>query len=126
MNWERELYGNGLASEVEPILVKLKDNFPFVDFTKVRFTYLRENATRTMGNIKYHPDGGTAEIAIHPRLDGADLKEAITHELAHFISWKWKGERHHGYYWGFVMILHGFEAKIYALEGIAQRVMRGR
>lgn len=127
MNWQKELYGNGLYDEVDPILVKMRDNFSFVDFTKVSFTYLRDNTTRRMGRISYHHHDGTAEIALHPGLDGADLRESITHELAHFVSWRWKGEFHHGYHWGFVMILFGYDnPQRLAPEEVAQRALRRR
>lgn len=102
MNWKKELFGKSLEEEAEPILAKMRDNFPFVDFSPVRFSYLRNTKGRLAEINLAH-----SLIRVNPALDGK-LKEGITHELAHYVAYKWKGERTHGYYWGFVMILMGF------------------
>lgn len=116
---ERELYGPSLKERVEPELSRAKDTFTFIDFSSLRFEYLKDGATSKLGDIHY----GSSTIRLHPGLEGHDFQETLAHELAHHIAFTLRGEQGHGYYWGYALIILGYEPSRLATSGAMHRAL---
>jgi hypothetical protein len=116
---ERELFGPSLEDLAKPVIEKLKSPFPFVDYDRLRFEYLKDGTTSKLGDVNYE----TSVIRLHPGLEGSDFKETLVHELAHYTAYVWKKERGHGYYWGFVTIFLGHEPSRLAPDSTLSRVL---
>jgi len=116
---ERELFGLSLDERAKPVLDKLRDLFPFVNYDRVELKYLKDGTTSKLGDCRYQ----TSVIRLHPGLEGKDFEETLVHELAHYTAYNWKRESGHGYYWGFVVILLGFEPSRLAPESMVSRAL---
>lgn len=116
---ERELYGSSLDELAKPVVDKLRELFPFVNYNRLKFEYLKDGTSSKLGDCNYQ----TSVIRLHPGLDGNDFKETLVHELAHYTAYNWKKERGHGYYWGFVVIFLQFEPSRLAPDGILSRAL---
>lgn len=116
---KRELFGPSLGELVKPVVDKMRELFPSVDYDQLRLEYLKDGTTSKLGDCNHK----TSVIRLHPGLEGDDFKETLVHELAHYTAYNWKREKGHGYHWAFVVILLGFEPSRLAREGVLSRAL---